>query len=241
MLSDIVIDGDKVEISAIVRAMAEEENKPKVYTTRVNTILTDDKLEILMPMEKTKLILLPVDGEYNLCFNTAKGLYQCSARIYDRYKSSNIYVLAFELTSNLRRFQRREYYRFNCVIDMRMRELKKDEADSVDKGHPMIVQGLPLRRALICDLSGGGMRLITDTLFEVDTYVYCSFNLYINGHLKEYEMIGRVLRGKAIDNRPGEFEQSIQFIGIDIDVREEIIRYIFEEERKIMRKNKNGF
>ena len=79
-------------------------------------------------MNKTKLILLPIDGEYDLCFYTAQGLYQCFARIIDRCKSNNVYVLVFELTSNLRKHQRRDYYRFSCVLDMKTRELKQEEA-----------------------------------------------------------------------------------------------------------------
>ncbi len=159
------MDGDKVELQAMDN-FTSEEKKVKVYTTKVYTVLSDDKVEIMMPMEKTKLILLPIDGEYEMCFYTTSGLYQCYARIYDRYKSNNVYVIALELTSNLRKHQRREYYRFGCVIDMRIRELKKEEAETVNTVRPVIVPGLPLRRALICDISGGGLRIITDNMYD---------------------------------------------------------------------------
>ena len=137
MLSSLVMDGDKVELSSVDHLFAAEGETVKKYSTRVYTVLSDDKLEIMMPMEKAKLILLPVDGEYDLCFYTSQGLYQCYARIYDRYKSNNVYVLALELTSNLRKHQRREYYRFSCVLDMRSRELKKEEVDSLNTINPI--------------------------------------------------------------------------------------------------------
>ena len=76
-----------------------------------------------MPMEQGKVILLPVDGEYNLCFYTQSGLYQCLARVIDRYKSDNIFVLVMELTTDIRKYQRREYYRLNCVLDMKARNV----------------------------------------------------------------------------------------------------------------------
>jgi len=238
MLSNIVVDGDKVELQSMDHIYAEEGKKPKLYSSKVYTVLTDDRVEILMPMEKSKLILLPIDGEYDLCFYTAQGLYQCYARIYDRYKSNNVYVLALELTSNLRKHQRREYYRFSTVIDMRIRELKKEEVETLGTDRPVIVPGLPLRRALICDISGGGMRLITDALYEEESYVYCAFNLMMNGKPRDYEMVGRVLKNRNIENRPGEYEHRIQYVNLDNDVREEIIKFIFEEERKLRRRTK---
>ena len=105
MLTNIVMDGDKVDLRSVDHLFAKEGEIVKTYNSKVYMVLSDDRLEIMMPLEKTKLILLPVDAEYDLVFYTAHGLYQCYARIYDRYKSNNVYVLAFELTSNLRKHQ----------------------------------------------------------------------------------------------------------------------------------------
>lgn len=238
MLSNFVLAGDKIELQTADHLFNGTKEPARKYVTRVYDILSDDRLEVVMPMEKSKLILLPVDGEYDLCFYTAQGLYQCYARIYDRYKSNNVYVLAFELTSNLRKHQRREYYRFSCVMDMRCRELKKDEAESLNTPNPIIVQGLPLVRSLICDISGGGMRFVSTSKFEENTYVYCTFPLLVDGVSKDYEVIGKILVCKDRPNKPGEYEHRLQYINLSRDVREEIIKFIFEEERKL-RRNKH--
>lgn len=238
MLSTLVKDGDKVELQSVEYSFSNDKPKAKTYSTKVYTVISDDKVELMMPMEKTKLILLPVDGEYNLCFYTESGLFQCYARIYDRYKSNNVYVVALELTSNLRKHQRREYYRFSCVIDMKARELKKEEAESLSTNQPILVPGLPLRRSLICDISGGGMRFITDLLYEEDSYIYCYFPLKFGGTLKEYETVCKILSAKEVENRPGEYEHRAQYVNLDRDSREEIIKYIFEEERRIRRNGK---
>ena len=110
MLSKFVARNDKIELQTIDRG--EEENgeiNKKVYNSSVLEILSEDMLEITMPMEQSKLILLPVDSEYDLVFYTESGLYQCFARIIDRYKSNNVFILVVELTSNLRKYQRRGY------------------------------------------------------------------------------------------------------------------------------------
>lgn len=238
MLSKYVFAGDKVELQAVDRLLTEGSEQKKVYTTKVYDVLSDDRLEIIMPMEKTKLILLPVDGEYDISFYTSLGLYQCFARIIDRYKSNNVYVLVFELTSNLRKHQRRDYYRFSCVLNMKTRELKQEEVLAVEANQVLLVPGLPLRRSVIVDISGGGIRFISDHQYEEGSMVYCTYQLVNDGMGKDYDIVGKVLKVREVPNRPGEFEHRVQYVNLDNDTREEIIKFIFEEERRI-RRNKS--
>ena len=107
MLSRFVEEGSKVELRALEHGLGESgaENTTKVYQSRVLQILSEDTLEISMPMEQTRLILLPVESEYDMVFFEENSLYQCFSRIVDRYKSNNVYVLVMELTSNLRKYQ----------------------------------------------------------------------------------------------------------------------------------------
>ena len=95
MLSRFVEEGSKIELRTLQRGLEEKgaESTAKVYQSRVLQILSEDTLEISMPMEQTRLILLPVDSEYDMIFFEENSLYQCFARIIDRYKSNNGYVL----------------------------------------------------------------------------------------------------------------------------------------------------
>ena len=49
----------------------------------------------------------------------------CEAKVTERYKSDNTYLAEMELTSALRKNQRREYYRLDCAIKMQCRILKE--------------------------------------------------------------------------------------------------------------------
>ena len=191
-----------------------------------------------MPMEKSKLILLPVNAEYDLYFYTQAGLYQCFANVIDRYKSDNQFILLMELTSNLRKFQRREYYRLSCALEMSSRPLEKEELNIVEKGNNYLVPGLPLKRSVIVDISGGGIRFIGDYAYEPDSLVCCKYNLVVDGNAKEYTLIAKVLMVRELEDRPGVFEHRAQYINIDTSEREEIIRFIFEEERKHRKREK---
>lgn len=239
MLSKYVIPGNKVEIQAVDRTKyIDEMEKKKVYTTQVLDVLSDDRLELDMPMEKSKLILLPVNAEYDLYFYTPSGLFQCFANVIDRYKTGNKFVLVLELTSNLRKFQRREYYRLGCALEMDSRPLEKEEVESVEHRDHYLMPGLPLKRSVIVDISGGGIRFVGDYAYEPDSMICCRYNLVAEGVAKEYTLVAKVLVVRELEDRPGLYEHRAQYVNINTMDREEIIRFIFEEERKNRKREK---
>ena len=118
LLSKYIVPGRRVDLQAIERSpITRSGEQRKSHQSQVLDILSEDRIEIAMPMEKGKLILLPVDAEYDLYFYGENVLYQCYARVVDRFKNNNMYVLVMDLTSNLRKYQRREYYRFSCALE----------------------------------------------------------------------------------------------------------------------------
>ncbi|MCR2048630.1 flagellar brake protein [Acetatifactor muris] len=240
MFSKFIAEGDKIELQAVSHGGAEPAGTAgKVYHSKVHEIQSEDTIEITMPVEKTKLILLPVDSEFEMIFYASGGLFQCLGRIIDRYKSNNMYLLLVEMTSNLRKYQRREFYRLRCALEMRARTLEEEEIQTIENRQPFALQkGLPLKESIIVDISGGGLRFLSSCRYEPGSLMYCCYHLMNGGEHKKYEVISRVISSIELDNRPGTYEHRVQFYDMDPIVREEIIKYIFEEERKSRQKTK---
>lgn len=158
MLTKLVLPGEKIELQTMERSILGAASDKKAYSSKVFDIIDEEQFEILMPMEKTKLILLPVDGVYDMCFYTKNGLYQANVRIVDRYKSGSIYILLCELTTDLKKHQRREYYRYATILDMQSRLLDADELAAAEKNQIYFKSDLPLQESKIVDISGGGDR-----------------------------------------------------------------------------------
>ncbi|MGN0131777.1 MAG: flagellar brake protein [Lachnospiraceae bacterium] len=236
MLTEFIRPGDKIEIQAVEQAILGSASNKKAYTSKIYDILDDEQLEILMPMDGTKLILLPVDGEYRFCFYTNKGLYQCFIRITDRYKSNNVYLLLCEVTSPIGKYQRREYYRYACTLPVKTRDLMEEEQKAVEENKFRMQVGLPMAKGQIVDISGGGIRFVTPVSYEVGSLIAICFSLNIHGREIPYELVGEILSNRENEVRRGEFEHRVMFKAIDNKKREEIIRYIFEEERKSRRR-----
>lgn len=237
MISRFIGPGNKVEIGTLEW----DKESPRSYESRIYDILSESQMEVMMPMEKTRLILLPVDQEYNLVVYSENGLFQCLAKVIDRYKSNQAYILVMEMTSNLRKYQRREYYRFSCALEMCSRNLEEKEIQAIEEKSPYsLTPGLPLKRSVIVDISGGGLRFHSSQRYEPDSMIYISYHLAVGGRKKEYELVGKVLSAQELEKRPGIYEHRVQYVDIDEDIREEIIKYIFEEERKSRKKERLG-
>lgn len=239
MLSKYVQSGIKLEVQTVERKKASDSfDQKKVYRTQVYEVISEDRLEITMPMEQSKLIILPVDAEYDFYFYTSSGLYQCFGRIIDRYKEKSVYLLLVELTSNLRKYQRREYYRFSCALEMNSRPLAQEEIEGLESHGIELAPGLPLQRSVVVDISGGGLRFISNYAYEPEKLICCRYHLIIGGKSKEYNLAGKVLSVRELENKPGVYEHRVQYLNIDTEEREEIIRFIFEEERRSRKRTK---
>ena len=73
--------------------------------------------------------------------------------------------------------------------------------------------------------------------YQEGNILYLRFNLSINDLEKEFRLAAKVILSKEIEKRQNEYENRVKFIYIDNTTREEIIKYIFDEDRK---NRKNG-
>lgn len=240
MLEQYVELGQRIELESVTRIMADGEAQQlrKVYSSKVYDILSDERLEIVMPYEQRRLILLPIDSEYTMYFYSENGILECRAKIVDRYKTDNVFLLVMELLTSLRKYQRREFYRYNCVLELETRILAEEETTLLGTPLQEFLQELPLQKSVIVDISGGGLRFVADQQYKEGSLLFCRYQLSQKDGDKVYEIVGKVLSTKPVEKRPGYFEYRIQYQHIDNRKREEIIQYIFEAERKTRKKEK---
>lgn len=239
MLSKFMVPGERIELQVIEGSYKDYVvDDSKNLLSQLSEIITDDTIEITMPMDKSQVVILPIACELNIVFYTQMGLYNCMGRIIDRYKNNNVFLLVVELTSNLMKYQRREFYRFNCALEMCTRTLEKNEISAVERKIPVtITEDLPLKHSIIIDISGGGLRFVCSQKYDVGNLLYCSYYLTIKGERKKYDIVGKVLSAKEVENRDKTYEHRVQYQNIDANTREEIIKFIFEEDRKNRQKD----
>lgn len=245
MLRDIVVIGDKIEINKTNSRGHEPENT-KRYVSQLLDYVDTDVINIAMPIDGGKIIPLEVGESYNLCFYASKGLFQCTCNIINRTKEDNIYTAVAQITSELEKIQRRQFYRMECLLDVEYRIISREESllkDSLKKNQ--VNQALKVEiekklksydkdylKASITDLSGGGARFTSDISLQKEDKLVIKLALIISGIIKNYSIGAEVISSTKLLNRIGKYENRVEFRDIGKKEREEIIKYIFEQERQ---------
>ena len=154
-------------------------------------------------------------------------------------------MLEIQLRTALEKFQRREFYRYNCTMDFTFYTLdeEQNELETADDVYQNMMDGevnaTPCHGMMV-DLSGGGMKFRSSQELKQGEKVLVMLRLTNNKMDKQFHILGKVIACIEV-HTPAKvmYESRLGFIIEDNRIREEIIRYIFEEERK-SRQKENG-
>ncbi len=239
-----LLPGCKVDIR-IVQCMENqsvEHAQQGIYYSTIFDVYDDNTLELMMPMVGGKLQLLRKHIRYEFVFSTANGLYKAEGTITDHVKKNQFYLLKVELTSALEKYQRRQYYRVACMIPMIFMALTEEavEAKTVDdvkecmkNSSEMKVRGI----GTILDISGGGARFVSTNSLQDVTYLLLEFQLQREGREEELDMdvIAKMIHSERMEGSD-KYMHRVQFFFKDNHTKEQLIGYVFEEERRIRKK-----
>lgn len=241
-ISEIINPGDKVDIKLAKQVDEEVETalrKEKVYKSQVLDLSENGDIEISMPVENMKIVLLPLAIRFEFVFYSKGNLYSAIGQVKERYKTDNIYALKIELKSTLEKFQRREFYRYDCAIDTIFFEItpKQSQMDNYEEILEALKEFddlvLQEKHGVIVDLSGGGARVNTSFQLMPNTNILLQLELKNEVMYIQNYVVAHVISCNRVEKSKEEkYEVRVKF-NIKADrVREEIIRFIFEEERR---------
>ena len=252
MVSDVVTIGDKLDLIALSFSMKTIEDE-KIYKSQVLDFISEDTLSILMPIEGAKVIPLTVGEKYSLCFYTKKGLYQCKSVITDRGRIDNVYVLTVQITSQLEKYQRRQFYRLEYLLEIKYRILSDMEISIMNKlrnnnyeneaEQQSFINSLDALQkdrlsGTILDISGGGARFVSEQNHERGNILEMFMEFDNSLGSKDFIIQALILSSNKMVNRQGFYEHRVQFRDISKEEREAIIKFIFEEERRQRKREK---
>lgn len=245
MNSNIVQIGDKIDIRILqqVEQGKKTGERPPAYRSKVQNILKDGSIEVSVPTENGNNVSLPNGIRLEFMFYTQNGLYRCVAHIKERYVKENLYLLRIEAKTPLEKFQRREYYRFECAMDMFYLPVTAEEAEiekveDIKEHHRLkYPEDLP-KEAIAVDLSGGGLRFVGYEPGEKGDYLLITIRLENESMDYLLEVVGNVLTCQRVETSAKEkkYEYRVNFLMKDQKEREKIIKYIFEQERRSRQK-----
>lgn len=229
--------GDKIDINYL------HQNNGKTYKSSVFDILSDTELQITMPTDEGKMILLQTGFECQFYFYTSKGLFTCEAVITSRAKIDNFFILGAKIKTGLKKFQRRDYYRVNTLIDFcfykisdEVAELETTEELFEEIADPKYLGLKQLARTK--DISGGGVKFIVDEPLQVRDKLLIVIRLTNEKLDHMFYLVSEVIECVSIENVRDKWVVRAKFNFKNIKDRDLIVRYVFEEDRMIRKKEK---
>lgn len=239
MIKRVISEGNKIELQKLQplsKSVRTDDEDVKTYYSLVSEVIDEERIKITMPLEKGRVIPLPVNGRYNVSIYTDNGVYQSRVIIVDRYKEDNIYMLVVQLTADLVKFQRRQYYRLGCTMDIRYKVKEDDEEEFESDVDIKQEQLLGYKDGIALDISGGGMRFVSEEQLKPENEIFLVLEIQYAQEKRKYGLNARVISSIPMPKRRDRFEHRIEYKNIDGRVRESLIKYIFDEERRQRRK-----
>lgn len=228
--------GDRIELMHIKSAIGRKVSDKK-YGSQVLDFDGDRTAKIAMPISEGKVIPLEIDDDYNLCFFTNSGLYQCTAQIKKRYTENRMYVMDVIFLTPLKKFQRRKFYRLDCLFPIRYRIVpkeqfeKKNEAEQDNEKDEILWE-----EGTISDLSGGGIRFHGNVECKKEDLVEIVLPLSLQSGIVPLSLYMKVVSCVHFEGSRVAYETRGEFLDINEKERETVIKYVFEEQRRRMRK-----
>lgn len=244
MVTDLLQIGNKIDICSLDKddIRRAENGKVPILASQLEAVEDNGELIIQMPVYKGKIILLSLGSRYELIFYTRKGLYRGVCQVTDRYKEDNLFMVKVMLKSGLNKFQRREYFRLECILGMQAYELTREDALRLDGASleqhlkdPQII--MTESSSVIVDISGGGIRFIGEKKYEEGDCLAVRTALQNENIDQQLLVVVSIVTCRKAAPNMERYETRAEFLHLGSKLRETIIKYIFDEDRKIRKKD----
>lgn len=213
----MVSEKETLDIGARIEIARSISKTNRYYPSQVLNI-TEKTLIISGPIYKQNLVMMH-EGENIRVSYTVKdrGRYTFDATILkSSYK--DIYKLEIKKTSDIRRDQRRGFYRFEISIPVIKESIVKNKVE--------------VERCKTKDISGSGLNLYSNFEHRVGDVIKCKFK--VNTHNIDNRC--KVVRIEESDNPNYKYSLGVSFIKLAEFDRDNIIKFIFLEERLLREK-----
>ncbi|MCH5251965.1 MAG: flagellar brake protein [Lachnospiraceae bacterium] len=207
--------------------------------------------KISMPIFENRVVPLAIGDEYQACFFTNSGLYQCRIRVLKRYVENNIHMMDVHILTEPKKYQRRKFYRLDCMFTVKYRlitdvenvlreRLQADNFESPEERANCVraIDEIPKEwfEGTISDLSGGGIRFHSAKEMPQNTMLEVMLPLSFQRGIVPVRSTLKVIACAYYAGSKIAYEVRGEFENMRDTERETVVKYVFEEQRRRMRK-----
>lgn len=215
--------GDRLEIKS------KTEISDKVYVSQVENIIDSNKITVYVPITYGQVLKLPIKKLYAFLFFTEKGIISFDGEIIEYNKVDGFNLMTVNLVSKGERVQRRGFFRFSSSLPFSFYVL--DEEGNGGTKEDTICSGI------IKDISGGGLRFISNEDIDEQTHIKC----FIDLDKEVLITIGNIIQKSVFPKSNYKYQYRVSFVGILPEEQEKIVQFIFDEQRRVLQKLGRGY
>ncbi|MDP4153144.1 MAG: flagellar brake protein [Bacillota bacterium] len=193
------------------------------YQSKIYDLEKPDVLLIAPPLKKQIYGFIEQGAKLDIIFYRDNGLFTFQAVVQKKVFSNNVLCLRVKALTEPERYQRRDYYRLPICIKTKV-FYQMDAPDETGTIHQRILN------VFTVNLSGGGLCIKTEEEIPLRTLVTSVFSL--NRH-KSITLNGTVVWIKEINDQVKSYHIGIEFEKYDESLRQDIIRFIYAQQRRI--------
>ena len=206
---DIIQVGDKVDI---------QQNKTigkSQYSSKVVFINDNGLLGVTTPIENNLYVFFPLDEKVKILIFKKELIYNFTGKITKRSFES-VPILEIQLDHQYEKVQRRDFYRLDVSIQLNL------------------IKGSTTYEGRIRDISGGGLKIGTNLGLSLEDKICLAWKM--PGVKEKLQLWGKVIWIKDGADLKYKFQYGIIFLDISEEIQRIIIKYIFDEQRKLHQK-----
>lgn len=203
-------------------------------STIIDKDLNNKTFTIYNPIYQNRIYTMSKNNLYNFRYiDENSGIYSFKGEVIRRFKEKSIYLLEIKYKGNLRKIQRREFFRIETYkkIILEIPSSKKyfesdkllDLYDSID-----FIKG----KFLLKDISAGGVGFFSNTKFKLNQRFIINFNL----NNLTVKVLGEVVRNVEVNENDKKYLIGVKFEKLDSKKRRKIINYVFNKQRELRKK-----
>ena len=211
-----------IEIGEKINLLLQNGYDEHQYVSRVENINEDGTIEVLIPISKNRIVYIKNDTILKVIVSREGAIYEFKARIVNKLFGA-IPLLKLEKISEINKIQRRNYYRLKVMKTIKVRKVINLKEKQFEEHF----------NASLIDISGGG--ICFSAAKEIDLHDLIEVNMELGS--KAVTLFAKVLRKDYRDeNNQSRFVYGVTFEKITEIERNIIMRFIFEEQRKLAKK-----
>ncbi len=213
--------GMKVEMT-----LSDVEESPK-FVSQFEGSCSDRIYYVSAPIHEGKIYPISVGSRLDIFFVKKENFYKFKAKVLDRSRKAAISLLKIQALDEIEKIQRRSFFRFECMIPINYKV--------VESSKTVLSENETFKKTITRDLSGGGVCIKLEEKLNIGDVVECELLL---DDFNKVHFLGKIVRFIKCEANRGiyKYEAGVFFQKIDDKSREKIISYIFQEQRKLMKK-----